>query len=71
MATKNWVRFNEDSRAKRNREKHVEEFGGHFERSFSVRGWQWVAPKQEPVVAKPAPKKTAVAVNKPAAKKGA
>ncbi len=66
MASREWVRFNEDSRASRNRAKHVEENGGHFERNRknlggNRGGWQWVAPVEE----KKAPAK------KPAAKKPA
>ena len=58
MASKEWVKFNEDSRAKRNRAKHIEKNGGHFERSLSNKGWQWVAPVEEKVVKpKPASKK--------------
>jgi len=68
MASREWVRFNEDSRAPRNRAKHVEENGGHFERNRknlggNRGGWQWVAPTEE----KKAPKKPAA--KKPAAKK--
>lgn len=62
MASKEWVRFNDDSRAPRNRAKHVEENGGHFERNKANKGgnrggWQWVAPVEEKVVKKPVTKK--------------
>ena len=73
MASKEWVRFNEDSRAPRNRAKHVEENGGHFERNPGNGrrgGWQWVAPIEEKKApAKPAAKK-APAKKAPAKKKG-
>ena len=60
MASKEWVRFNEDSRAPRNRAKHVEDNGGHFERNRGNKGagrggWQWVAPVEEKAVSKPKP----------------
>tara|TARA_R100000458_G_C8228005_1_gene210505 strand:+ start:157 stop:363 length:207 start_codon:yes stop_codon:yes gene_type:complete len=63
MASRDWVKFNEDSRAKRNREKHVSQNGGSFVKG--KRGWEWVAP--EPVKKKAAPaakKKTATTKKK-------
>lgn len=66
MTSRQWVKFNDDSRATRNRERHIEQNGGHFERSRRSNGWQWVAPVQEEKVApKPAKAKKA-----PAKKKG-
>ena len=50
MATKEWVRFNDDSKARRNRERHVAVNGGEFVKGGN--GWEWVNTK--PVV-KPAP----------------
>jgi hypothetical protein len=55
MATKQWLRFNDDSRARTNREKHIAENGGEFVNNG--RGWEWVATVSKPVVSKPAKKK--------------
>lgn len=51
MATKEWVRFNDNSKAKLNRERHVAINGGEFVKG--VKGWEWVGTKKP--VAKPAP----------------
>ena len=58
MASKGWVRFNEDARASYHRAKHVEEHGGEFIYRGKSRGWHWNggnAPEPAPVV-KEAPK---------------
>lgn len=39
MASREWVRFNESSRAKANRERHVAANGGEFVKESS--GWVW------------------------------
>jgi len=55
MATREWVRFNESSKAKRNREQHVELNGGLFTKG--KKGWKWTAtPVVERVTAPPIPK---------------
>tara|TARA_Y100000034_G_C6827889_1_gene373434 strand:+ start:911 stop:1132 length:222 start_codon:yes stop_codon:yes gene_type:complete len=57
MSSKDWLRFNDDSRAKSNREKYITKNGGEF--INSGRGWEWVAsvskPKPAVVSAKPKP----------------
>ncbi len=55
MASKQWLRFNDDSRAKTNREKHITENGGEFVNK--CRGGEWVATVSKPVVSRPAKKK--------------
>jgi len=52
MASRQWVRWNEDSRAAANRAKHLAENGGSFVRGKG--GWMWIAP-QPAVVEKPKP----------------
>ena len=55
MSTREWVRFNESSKAKRNREQHVEQNGGLFTKGG--KGWEWTAtPVVEQVAPPPAPK---------------
>jgi len=39
MATGEWIRFNEDSKAKNNRAKYVAEHGGEFVKG--KKGWEW------------------------------
>ena len=55
MASREWVKFNDDSRAKRNREKHVAANGGEFVKG--AKGWEWVNTKP---ATKPAPVKKTV-----------
>jgi len=56
MANRDWVRFNEDSKAKKWRELKVQQDGGKFIRTR--RGWEWTADVVEEVAApKPATKK--------------
>jgi len=50
MASKEWVKFNDDSRAKGNREKHVAAFGGEFVKGG--KGWEWKGSKPAPVAVK-------------------
>jgi|15BtaG_2_1085339.scaffolds.fasta_scaffold120681_2 hypothetical protein len=53
MASKEWVRFNEDAKAMQFRAIHVEKHGGEFIYRGKSRGWHWVngnstpAPKVE------------------------
>lgn len=55
MATREWVRFNESSKAKRNREQHVEQNGGLFTKGG--KGWEWTAtPVVERGASSPVPK---------------
>lgn len=42
MASKEWVRFNEDAKAKQHRTVHVEKYGGEFVYRGNSRGWHWV-----------------------------
>ena len=56
MASREWVRFNDDSRAKSNREKHVSAFGGEFVKS--KKGWEWNGTKPAPVALNKFVKKT-------------
>ncbi len=54
MASREWVRFNEDSRAASNRVEHVAKYGGEFTYHGRSRGWCWSAgghttPKKEEV----------------------
>lgn len=51
MASRQWVRWNEDSRAAANRAKHLAENGGSFVHGKG--GWMWIAPQAAPA---PAPK---------------
>tara|TARA_Y100000034_G_scaffold89436_1_gene107606 strand:- start:578 stop:796 length:219 start_codon:yes stop_codon:yes gene_type:complete len=53
MATKQWVRFNEDSRASKNREAYVSSNGGEFVCNEIGRGWVW---RETPKKKRPAPK---------------
>ena len=49
MASSEWVKFNEDSKAKNNREKYVANHGGEFVKSG--RKWLWhgeVKPAPQP-----------------------
>ena len=41
MASKDWVKFNEDSRAAGNRAAHVAKYGGEFTYRGRNRGWCW------------------------------
>ena len=50
MAQKEWIRFNDDSRAKRNREKHVAANGGEFVKG--KKGWEWKGTTPAPVAVK-------------------
>tara|TARA_Y100000310_G_scaffold345096_1_gene461763 strand:+ start:2924 stop:3130 length:207 start_codon:yes stop_codon:yes gene_type:complete len=52
--SKNWLRFNDDSRARQNRARYVAENGGRFVRVGRA-GWRWEGTKPE---SKPAPKPT-------------
>ena len=49
--SRQWVRFNDNARAKGNRERHLAENGGEFVKTSS--GWEW---KGTVSVPKPAPK---------------
>ena len=62
MASKEWVKFNEDSRAKGNREKHVAAHGGEFVKGR--KGWEWRGTKPAP-----APVKKTVQTTTPKKKK--
>lgn len=46
MASRQWVRWNEDSRAAANRAKHLAENGGSFVHGKG--GWMWIAPQAAP-----------------------
>lgn len=50
MASRQWVRWNDDARAAANRAKHLAENGGSFVHGKG--GWMWLAP--QPEVKKPA-----------------
>tara|TARA_Y100000296_G_C5098082_1_gene218420 strand:+ start:502 stop:708 length:207 start_codon:yes stop_codon:yes gene_type:complete len=50
MASKDWVRFNEDSRATANREAHVRSHGGEFTYRGKSRGWHWTGTVKKEVV---------------------
>ena len=52
MASRNWLRFNDDSRARQNRERYVAKNGGKFVR-IGRSGWKWEDTKP---TSKPAPK---------------
>jgi hypothetical protein len=39
MASGEWIKFNEDSKAKNNRAKYVAEHGGEFVKGS--KGWEW------------------------------
>ena len=56
MASRQWLRFNDDSRAKTNREKHITENGGEFVNNG--RGWEWVATVSKPAKKNVITKKT-------------
>jgi|15BtaG_2_1085339.scaffolds.fasta_scaffold01565_3 hypothetical protein len=60
MAQHEWIRFNDCSKAKKNRENHIAEHGGTFVKG--KKGWSWVAS-----VSKPKP--VAVATAKPSKSK--
>jgi len=49
MASKEWVKFNEDSRAGANRALHVDRHGGEFVYRGTGRGWHWVNGNSAPV----------------------
>jgi hypothetical protein len=57
MAQHNWIKFNDCSKAKQNRAKHIASHGGTFVKG--KKGWEWVAsvskPKPAVVSAKPKP----------------
>ena len=56
MANRDWVRFNEDSKAKKWRELKVQQDGGKFVQTR--KGWEWIADVVEEVKApKPTTKK--------------
>ena len=54
MASREWVKFNEDSRAKRNRAKHIAENGGEFVKG--KKGWEWRGTKPAPAPVAPVKK---------------
>ncbi len=59
MAQHNWIKFNDCSKAKQNRDKHIAENGGSFVKG--KKGWSWVASVSKPkpaVVSKPTTAKT-------------
>ena len=62
MATREWVRFNEASGAKRNRERYVAAHGGEFVKGR--KGWEWRG-----TVPAPAPVKKTVQTTTPKKKK--
>jgi len=70
MASKEWVRFNEDAKAKQFREIQVSKYGGEFVYRGKSRGWHWVngnsptPAKEEVVVSDEKPKKKAVSKKK-------
>ena len=39
MVTRQWVRFNDDARAQRNRKNYIAKHGGEFIKGR--RGWEW------------------------------
>ena len=41
MASRDWIRFNDDSRARNNRNKYISSHGGEFVKNEIGRGWQW------------------------------
>ena len=41
MASREWIRFNDDSRARNNRDKYITSHGGEFVKNEIGRGWQW------------------------------
>ena len=41
MASREWIRFNDDSRASGNRDKYIASHGGEFVKNEIGRGWQW------------------------------
>lgn len=43
MASREWIKFNDDSRAASNRKKYVEANGGEFIRCKT--GWEWMPSK--------------------------
>ena len=54
MASREWVRFNDDARQVSNRAKKIAADGGEFIRC--TRGWKWIAPvKAEKKVVKTKP----------------
>jgi hypothetical protein len=67
MASRTWVRFNEDSRAKNNRARHIAEHGGEFVKGSN--GWAWKAPKSAPVAVKKAAEPTKTDIKKKGKKK--
>ncbi len=60
MASKDWVKFNEDSRAASNRANHVAKYGGEFTNRGKNRGWCWSGGGDD---SSPAPKKATTVVN--------
>jgi hypothetical protein len=65
MSKRQWIRFNDDSRAKRRREMYVTRNGGEFVKDVIGKGWHWratsapaPAPAPKPVVKKTVVKKT-------------
>ncbi len=60
MATREWIRFNDDARASKNRDKYVSSNGGEFVRNEIGKGWVWrEIPKKTPAP-KPVVKNTVV-----------
>ena len=64
MASKEWVRFNEDAKAKQYREIQISKYGGEFVYRGKSRGWNWVngssptpVKEEEVVVSDEKPKK--------------
>ena len=55
MASREWIRFNDDSRAVGNRQRHIAAHGGEFVKG--AKGWEWVNTKP---ATKPAPVKKTV-----------
>ena len=62
MAQHNWIKFNDCSKAKQNRAKHIASHGGTFVKG--KKGWEWVAS-----VSKPKPAVTVTAKPKTSSKK--
>ena len=53
MASRQWIRWNDDSRAAANRAKHMAENGGSFVQGKG--GWMWIPPQPVKQVSTPKP----------------
>lgn len=60
MSQQQWIKFNDCSKAKQNREKHIASNGGTFEKG--KKGWSWVASvsNSKPAVSTAKPSKTSI-----------